>query len=316
VDKISLLEVVKNCEASSDDANQILSLREKYPFSQVLQVLSAKLSKDHHLPAQQSALQRAAIYSTDRQVLKDIMTGEFEVSARVISTTDVMETTASPEVIEPVVSVEKRDIAEPEITEREKLMVADTIGGIDLADTVLLDLKRLHESKHNFEMLFADQTAVSFVATPPVDTEFKTKKEKIIEFARSAALEEKENPAVVSKRKRKESPVESIIDEIKTTKEEIEPESERQKEQIQLIDHFIKTQPSIVNPKDRNPTPVTDLNSIRSGEFGDNIVSETLVEILVKQGKKERAIEVLKKLIWKYPQKKAYFASQIEDLKK
>ena len=55
---------------------------------------------------------------------------------------------------------------------------------------------------------------------------------------------------------------------------------------------------------------------IKSGEFGDNIVSETLVEILIKQGKKDRAIEVLKKLIWKYPQKTAYFASQIEDLKK
>jgi hypothetical protein len=40
------------------------------------------------------------------------------------------------------------------------------------------------------------------------------------------------------------------------------------------------------------------------------------VEILIHQGKKERAIEVLKKLIWKFPQKKAYFAAQIEDLKR
>ena len=58
------------------------------------------------------------------------------------------------------------------------------------------------------------------------------------------------------------------------------------------------------------------LATIKSGEFGDNIVSETLVEILIRQGKKDKAIEVLKKLIWKYPQKKAYFASQIEELKK
>ena len=53
-----------------------------------------------------------------------------------------------------------------------------------------------------------------------------------------------------------------------------------------------------------------------SGHFGENIVSETLVEILLKQGKKEKAIEVLKKLIWKFPQKKTYFASQIEELRK
>ena len=59
-----------------------------------------------------------------------------------------------------------------------------------------------------------------------------------------------------------------------------------------------------------------DLSTIKTGEFGDNIVSETLVELLLKQGKKDKAIEVLKKLIWKFPQKKAYFAAQIEELKK
>ena len=83
-----------------------------------------------------------------------------------------------------------------------------------------------------------------------------------------------------------------------------------------MINQFIRIQPTISNVKDRAPSAIGDLMSIKSGEFGDNIVSETLVEILVKQGKKDKAIEVLKKLIWKYPQKKAYFASQIEDLKK
>jgi hypothetical protein len=94
------------------------------------------------------------------------------------------------------------------------------------------------------------------------------------------------------------------------------PENEKQKQQIEIINQFIRIQPSISNPKDRAPSPIGDLNPVKSGEFGDNIVSETLVEILIKQGKKDKAIEVLKKLIWKYPQKKAYFASQIEDLKK
>jgi len=56
--------------------------------------------------------------------------------------------------------------------------------------------------------------------------------------------------------------------------------------------------------------------SEKSLTYGENIVSETLVQILLKQGKTEKAIEVLKKLIWKFPQKKAYFAAQIEDLKK
>ena len=96
----------------------------------------------------------------------------------------------------------------------------------------------------------------------------------------------------------------------------LEPENEKQKEQLKIIEEFIKTQPSISSAKDKvMPPPGGDLSSIRTGEFNDNVVSETLVEILIKQGKKDKAIEVLKKLIWKFPQKKAYFAAQIEQLK-
>ena len=89
----------------------------------------------------------------------------------------------------------------------------------------------------------------------------------------------------------------------------------KQKEQIKIIENFIKTQPTLQKPKAEAQVEPTDLSG-GSQHFADNVISETLVEILLKQGKKVKAIEVLKKLIWKFPQKKAYFASQIEDLKK
>jgi predicted Zn-dependent protease len=50
--------------------------------------------------------------------------------------------------------------------------------------------------------------------------------------------------------------------------------------------------------------------------FGEHIVSETLADILIRQGKREKAIDVFRKLIWKFPQKKAYFAARIEELTK
>ena len=56
--------------------------------------------------------------------------------------------------------------------------------------------------------------------------------------------------------------------------------------------------------------------SERSTRFGDDLVSENLAIILLRQGKKDRAIDIYKKLIWKLPQKKAYFAARIEDIKK
>ena len=125
------------------------------------------------------------------------------------------------------------------------------------------------------------------------------------------------SPAARKRQRDKDgNPVDELIVQIQNSKEELPPENESQKQQIEIINQFIRVQPSISNPRDRAPSAIADLNTVKSGEFGDNIVSETLVEILLKQGKKDKAIEVLKKLIWKYPQKKAYFASQIEDLKK
>jgi tetratricopeptide (TPR) repeat protein len=112
---------------------------------------------------------------------------------------------------------------------------------------------------------------------------------------------------------------EALIASIKTNKQPIAPENKKQKEQIKIIENFIKVQPRLSAKKrstsEDNIPEEPDL-AARSVEFGDSIISETLAEILIQQGKKEKAIEVLKRLIWKFPQKKTYFAAQIEELKK
>ncbi len=55
------------------------------------------------------------------------------------------------------------------------------------------------------------------------------------------------------------------------------------------------------------------VNSITKEE---NLVSESLAEVLVKQGRYDRAIEMYKKLSLRKPQKKAYFARKIEEILK
>lgn len=316
MEKDRFIKVLKNySESSKEEALEVLSLKESFPYSQLLHTLSARVSKDHGFMDHPRELQLAAIYAADRAVLKDVMTLDNLVAIDhhkqfTRSKAKGIRATSKGSTLMP--TVEPPDPG-------------------SLAEEVMHDLEKLHQLKQNFETMFVD-SGNAVIKTPtekeeqhpeeaPQHAELaKSKKERIIELAKAleaskeSVAEEESKPKV---NKKKEHPGENIIEEIVSTKQEISPESEKQKEQLQIIEKFIKTQPSISNPRDKIiAAPAGDLATIKTGEFSDNIVSETLVEILVKQGKKDKAIEVLKKLIWKFPQKKAYFAAQIEDLKK
>jgi hypothetical protein len=270
VDKQQLADLLNRYTASSsEEAIEVTSLCDQYPYSQLLQVLAARVSKDHNLDRQQHILQLAAVYSTDRSVLKAIMTeapGTITLAERPqehVSTVQAI--TTSPEG-----------------------------DGVDYAEEVLIDLKRLHELKHNFEqMVTVFETGIPDVPEKKALRKPAGRPKKTIEV--------KSDP---------------LIEEIKTTKKKIAPENEKTREQIEIIDQFIKAQPTITAKSRAELSGAGDLTEVKNGEFADNVISETLVEILIRQGKKEKAIEVLKKLIWKFPQKKTYFAAQIEDLKK
>jgi hypothetical protein len=312
VDKNLLLGIARTYGSDSvENAEALLLLRNQFPFSQILQVLAAKVSKDLNLATQQKDLQSAAIYCTDRSVLKYVMAEPFvRADGQSVDSADV---------IQPV--IEKREVKEEASMEAVPVaaQIDRSFDGLDVAETVMKDLQRLHELKHNFEMLFVDSSTVSLPVERKADPETSDLAQKISEVTNDISPTDLPSPPIPRRRKKDQQVDHSILEEIKTSKEEIALETERQKQQIELIDQFIKAQPSIsAGTAKEKPVsvPPTDLNSIKSGEFSDNIISETLVEILLKQGKKERAIEVLKKLIWKYPQKKAYFASRIEDLKK
>ena len=88
--------------------------------------------------------------------------------------------------------------------------------------------------------------------------------------------------------------------------------------QTEIIEEFIKKEPTISKPKPvkgKDNVPQEDL-SLKSVEIKEDLISENLAIIMEKQGKIQKAKDIYKKLIWKFPQKKAYFASRIEELER
>jgi hypothetical protein len=215
---------------------------------------------------------------------------------------------------------------------KEKLLTISAIYSTDRAA-----LKSMMTAPVKARMEY--RTPVVTESPPPTQTEYKSNDHFLEELMADLAtmreskkafedlIERMENQQatplpLVTKEKAKPEPKQpssntpgDLIEEIKASKKKLSAESTKQVEQNEIIEQFIKTQPSITRKPPAAPPESGDLSE-PSGQFGENIVSETLVEILLRQGKKEKAIEALKKLIWKFPQKKAYFAAQIEELRK
>ena len=92
-------------------------------------------------------------------------------------------------------------------------------------------------------------------------------------------------------------------------------ESIKKLKQNEIIDNFIKTEPRITSLAQVSKDPPSKDLSERSIKAPAGLVSENLANIMLKQGKTDKAIEIYEKLILKYPEKKSYFAEKIENLK-
>lgn len=291
--------IVQNfTDLTDSEYAQIQQLSSQYPYSQVLHMLLTRGARDLQQKDQEQILHQSAVYATDRQVLKWVMTTPKTVrqGASTLPAVAMISSAAKPEpqAVEPepvvveVENVKTVPVQEPSmkpdaVTEFHH---ANPLSGDALRTDIYVQLEKLQKLKHEFEISF---------------DEFQ-----------SAGGKEFTNIVGTTSRENAETPSEPLIEEIKASRKKVKIEGPKQKEQIEIIDQFIKSKPTIARPKPG--VDATDLSEDTTS-FNDNVVSETLVDILVKQGKKEKAVEVLKKLIWKFPQKKAYFAAQIDKLK-
>jgi len=269
---------------SQQETAELRLEQDRYGYCQVLHQLIARGDQDNQTEMKDLSLNVAAVYSTDRAVLKKIMTDPRVNRA---------EWTPAP-------VMEKVETAAPIPEKSTPIFIPK-------------EEPKIVYTQPSSEPAFDADAAVSrFVAELAPMREKKQQFEKAMEeFEKHMSEVHIEKPKRKQKAPTSTNTSEQLLQEIKTSKKKVVPETPRQKEQIEIIDHFIKTKPTISKPTGgQTELDLTELTET----YNENVVSETLALILIKQGKKDKAIEVLRKLIWKFPQKKAYFAAQIEEL--
>ncbi|MFT6036130.1 MAG: tetratricopeptide (TPR) repeat protein [Marivirga sp.] len=303
---------------SEEDYNELSLLKREFPYMQGILPLIVLSAKKYRKENYKKSLQSAAISTLDRAHLKEVLSStEFKHEEHV-------EINRSPSSAKkPVVLIESgiKPLGEPVkhlpdtfftelYMEMDKLRLSK--------EAYNNTLKRLEESSTKKTTKTKASTTKKRSARIQKIEDKSTKSSKTKDNATKPSVNDFGQKKTIKKKTRSEPVHQTIIEEIKLR--EIKAISDAHlMEQINLITSFIEKEPSI-NKKMLDSSVdakrVLEDLSKSSTHLSDDVISETLAKLMMKQGRKEKAIDIYKKLIWKFPQKKAYFAGQIKILKK
>lgn len=300
--KNRLSELIKQPDLLlKEDYNALKELARERPYFQVIYPLLVKGAKKFETSDVKKLTATAAIYTFDRGNLKLFLTKE---------TAPVTAPTPEPKVTAPVPTTsEKNGTSVTKITYE-----APEAGHLpdSFYEEFFHNMQELKGNREHFESAMSDIDEVEEKKPAPKKKASKSK----TETTKAKATKTKKKD--VKKQSDNDDGNYGIIEEI-TKKKAKSIRDKHKKEQIDIIDSFISNEPQISkktgkSKKDKSKEEIEDLSE-KSTNLHEDVISETLAKLMLKQGRTEKAIDIYKKLIWKFPQKKSYFASQIEKLK-
>lgn len=148
----------------------------------------------------------------------------------------------------------------------------------------------------------------------PAGSQLTQSLKKLGEDLKGQKPEEIVPDAQKAKARRRKLPADDLIETIKRKEKKVIVDSKMQ-EQIDLIKAFSKKDIKLATIKEIEANQNTENLAASSTKFHDNLLSESFAKLLVNQGKKKMAQEIYEKLSLKFPDKRAYFADLIENLK-
>lgn len=309
--------------AHEADLRSLEHLCELYPYSQYLRILTARISQHLDNTDKGLKLNAAAIYASDRSVLKQYIT---DPAYRLIRSGLSPEPFDSAVIDYPDAVSEMPDpgpasgtdeaISEPEVA-------APAPEGTGAPKSrpafleVLQNLANLRTVMQNFNNIWTQESRSKkddyyrpTSAEEPSGDSMKTVSEALIDLPALDHADAGITPENPDSGQTTPAPIAENVAET--------PQPAAREYQNDLIERFIRrsSDPDFagIPPAEAGAGPAQEDLAANSTRLSENAISENLARILHQQGKVGLAIDIYRKLIWKFPQKKAYFADQIEKL--
>lgn len=289
---------------TTDTTPSLEAIVNEFPYFQSARALHLKGLYNQDSFKYNQALKITAAHSTDRTVLFDFITSEYFAA---IDTE--LPTPEEEEEEVPVVPAIKEEPQELKISPIE----ASILESIKEAALHAVPSEKIPEQERITELVpdsdIAQPTTDPTVLQPEPTPEFNLGIGKPLDFSNDEkhSFQEWLQLSHLKPIERHTTPE----NQAPTAEPVIEIDPERLKKQ-ELIDKFIETNPKIVSVK--NATPAVSLNE-RINSESSYLMTETLAKVYLEQKKYQKAIQAYEILILKYPEKNAFFADRILDIK-
>jgi len=299
-----------NVPAGAEYKAALSDVLQAFPYFQLAQVLFAKQMYDNNEPEAPGRIKLASVYAPDRKAM-------YLLFKKPAETDTTVKTSEKPEVKYNFVynsppankSVDTEPI--PVKKESKPTPLPETFIRKELEKKPLVPApSKETEKKTETAPVPADLPVEKSVPAPLME-EKKAEAEKIVPVEAAAPMIANEPIEDINLKYSFNSWL-KVLPEISVEKEpEVKPVS--QKKSADLIDTFLKKQPSISRPKAEFFSPVKAAKM--SVTEDDTIVSETLAKIFFDQGNLPKALKAYQSLLVQFPEKSNIFAPRIEEIK-
>jgi hypothetical protein len=324
LNKQTFLNIVRNpAGIGAQDIAGLEEVVDSFPFCQAAHLLIAKGLRDYGSMHAEQKLKKAAVYSLDRKKLKEIIRKDSEMATAVPEKKEQITSINSSEESLPTVNkiiAEQKSESKP-----EKRRYDEIEANLKLIERFKADAKK--EPQAEEEKVIEESFSLEI---PVINIEEALVAAEDIKATEHGRNEEAEAPHYIYSSRLEDvflqeleidsvhhkSDASLLLDYLDFIHENKLGKMRDKKKQKEIIEKFINADPVIPTLKPNAlPENQEDLASA-SSRINKSPASETFAKILLLQGKKDKALEIYEQLILKFPEKRAYFAAEIEKLKK